>query len=166
MMQSSSLIYPIIKDSCPSRQKTVSPLYRHLGGSHAYNTFQVLLVIHIRIDAPATFAMQIGDASSPDQGGELDLVKFKFEHKRREIFYIMRNDTRQEPDESRKSFVKSQQFFGLLDVEYLTIPRNGVEFFLLLLEDVEAKWIELTEKAKLHLSKIVNISWIDDEFLC
>lgn len=124
----------------------------------------MFLIRYIRIDVGVVVNTGIG-AGSPEDAteesepelaiGEGEIKEFQFRDQRRKIFYIMRNDTKN-PDGSMKSFLKSENFIAIIDMEYLTIPRNGLEFFLLLLEDVEAKWMQLVASARLHLAKIVS----------
>lgn len=103
--------------------------------------------------------MGVADAECIDDGppetGERDIKQFQFARYPRVISYRMQSDTAF-PDGSIRSFLHSMNFTALIDIEYLTIPHNGLEFVLLLLQDVEVKWMQLIASAKLHLGKIVN----------
>lgn len=61
------------------------------------------------------------------------------------------------PDISKGRFLQSMHYRGTLRLKSLSIPKNGVEFFTLFLDDVHERWLELFEKAKLHISESVNL---------
>lgn len=113
---------------------------------------QVFLIREIRIDVPVAIDENIHAGALT---GGSDIKELKFDPQPRKIFYVMRNDIKKR-DGSIKPFLQSENFIALIDIEYLTIPRNGLEFFLLLLEDVEAKWMELVVIAKSRLANIVS----------
>lgn len=111
------------------------------------------MIRYIRIVVGVAAAESIDDRSP--EIGKGDIKEFQFTHRPREISYAMRTDTAN-PDGLMRSFLQSQNFAAAIDIEYFTIPRNGLEFFLCLLEDVEAKWMLLIASAKSHLTKIVD----------
>lgn len=119
------------------------------------NHLIVLLTTYIRIDVPVAVLENLNEAGPPKKTRGYQIAAFQFQDQRREISYIMRNDTK-DPGGSSKTFLKSEQFMGILDMKYISIPRHGVEFFLLLLEDVEAKWMQLVQSAKSHLATVVS----------
>lgn len=82
---------------------------------------------------------------------------FAFQTKKIEISWTMKQP-RDAPDTSRGRFMQSVSYRGTLRLKYLAIPKNGADFFLLLLDDVHQRWLELVAKARFHLSAMVNLS--------
>lgn len=116
---------------------------------------QVFLIREIRIHVLVAVVEGFLAGHSVVPARESDIKEFTFNNQPRKILYFMRNDIKN-PDGSIRSSLRSKNFVTAIDMEYLKIPRNGVEFFLLLLVDVETKWMQLVASAKLHLAKIVN----------
>lgn len=52
--------------------------------------------------------------------------------------------------------LKSAKYWGTLNLKYLSIPTNAVEFFTLFLDDISQSWLALIGEAKEHLAKIVS----------
>lgn len=86
--------------------------------------------------------------------GDKEIKSFRFKNRRTEISWVMREPT----DSSQGCLLRSVSYRGALNLEYLSIPNSGVEFFTSFLDAVYRNWSELFEEAKLHLAKIVSLS--------
>lgn len=111
-------------------------------------------------------------AEAAPNGSHTAMEPFQFNTRKVEISWIMREsygphreESDEAPDEPGWPFLRSIVYRGTLDLKYLLIPSHAAEFFTLFLDHIRESWLELVEKAKLHLAEIVSPSLHIDLFL-
>lgn len=114
----------------------------------------VILVTYICFECPFSGREE---AAAPGESIDTLLRPFQSKREKAEISWIMREvGSEGTADEPRSTAFRSVHYRGTFNLRYLSIPPHGAEFFLWFLGDIQERWVELIENAKVHLDKLVN----------